>query len=232
MSIQNELKKYTTLFSACSLGDLEVLQELVADRKILLDEVDANGLTCLTYAARNGHLNILQYLLESKLVSIEKASFGGMRPLHHACNKNQENIVKYLLNYIGSTIDVNAQCENGDSPLHYACARGVLNIMILLLDAKADPKVQNNQGITPLHRAASFGQIACVRKLCELDIGKSLLDIVDNQGDSALHFASKLGFASIVKLLLEFGSDQTKQNKSGSTAKQVALNNNIAQLFS
>jgi 26S proteasome non-ATPase regulatory subunit 10 len=108
-------------------------------------------------------MSVLMYLIELK-VSLELPSFGGLTPLHHACKKNQEKLVSKL---IAAGANINAIDDNGDTPLQFASSRGVLNIVVELLDNGATQN-PNGQGVTPIHKAALFGQLAVVKRLFEI----------------------------------------------------------------
>lgn len=81
--------------------------------------------------------------------------------------------------------------------------------------------------MTPLHKAAIFGHLAVVKRLCEM--GAHVND-GDLNGDTTLHYASKCGFPLIVKFLLDYGAGLTK-NSGGLSAKDVAITPAIQQLF-
>ena len=56
------------------------------------------------------------------------------------------------------------------------------------------------------------------------------LNIADSNGDTALHFASKCGFNSIVSFLL-LSNAVVVTNKQGMVPKDVALTQAIADIF-
>lgn len=51
------------------------------------------------------------------------------------------------------------------------------------------------------------------------------------QGDTALHFASKWGYKSIVEILLEYGADPTSKNRKGQTPMTIAHSSYIVRLL-
>jgi len=60
--------------------------------------------------------------------------------------------------------DVNAADEKGATPLGFTCGYGRSAATEMLLKAKAHPdSACSKGGELPLHRAARFGQTACVR---------------------------------------------------------------------
>jgi ankyrin repeat protein len=79
-----------------------------------------------------------------------------------------------------------------------------------------------------LHKACGFGQNACVKKL--LDCGASI-DAVDENGNTGLHLASRLGFDLVINFLISRGAKLDIKNSEGKTASEVALDASIAALF-
>jgi ankyrin repeat protein len=214
--------KQTTIWKLAGFGETELLKaKLEAGES--MDAQDSRGFTPLNWAARNGHQPTLTYLIDLGS-NKELPSFGGLRPLHHACNKNLERVVKQL---IAAGCDVNCVDENGDTPLHYACARGVLNIVVALVAANAK-FMPNAQGILPIHKAAIFGQYACLKKCVEL---KENVNATDALGETPLHFASKCGFKLIVTFLINNNSNVEQKNNTGLTPKACAVDAKIANLF-
>ena len=77
--------------------------------------------------------------------------------------------------------------RSGNSALHYAAERGNVEVLRLMLDAKAPPDTPNKQGITPLMTAAGRGQ-ARHRRACCWPRGASV-DKQDFTGRDALSWA-------------------------------------------
>ena len=77
----------------------------------------------------------------------------------------------------------------------------------------------NKAGVTPLHKACIFGQIACVKKCVDMgaDIGAT-----DGEGNKPLHYAARCGFGTICNFLINAGCDKEASNNDGNSAADVA----------
>jgi ankyrin repeat protein len=87
-------------------------------------------------------------------------------------------------------------------------------------------------GITPLMRAAKFNMLASVRTFMRFREAFDL-DIVDDDGQTALHHACSRGHETVVQLLLENGANRTIKDSEQKTAEDFALGNchyNVAKM--
>eukprot|EP00439_Symbiodinium_sp_Y106_P052070 s1657_g6.t4 len=105
------------------------------------------------------------------------------------------------------------------TPLLVACAHGHLEVVELLLEARADPHRATNDGITPLFIAAQEGQLEVARLLLEVHADK---DMVMEDGTSPLLIASQSGKVEVVRLLLEAKADKDKAKEDGATSLFMA----------
>lgn len=104
---------------------------------------------------------------------------------------------------------------NGRSLLHVAVAAGAVDTALWLIDSRAIAVDQaDNQGETPLMRAAWLGQVAVVGAL--LEKGASL-SATSHAGGTALHYAYEGGTAGApsVQVLLDAGADPQAVDRSG-----------------
>lgn len=107
-------------------------------------------------AALDGQLDRVTTFLE-KSEDPNKQDSSGYTALHYASRNGHLSVVDRLLSYGAS---VNVQTRSGKStPLHRAAYCGHLNIVKKLVDAGADPYLSDNDGNTPLHKAAEMGKI-------------------------------------------------------------------------
>ena len=137
-------------------GSLEIVKVFLSNSKTDPNILNAKHLTPLHYAAFNVHLKILQCLIASNAnPNIQDQE--GDTPLHFLSRHNASNeddilacseMVNMLLE---ANADPNVQCyKKMWAPLHFACYNGLLQIVVSLLKAKANPNVQNIDGSTPL----------------------------------------------------------------------------------
>ena len=99
-------------------------------------------------------------------------------------------------------IDVNIADSYGNIALHYAVW-------------------YSKTGITPLHKACfSTKRLAEILKLIYLDCQN--VNVQDNNGETPLHFACKLGNRDVVEALMLGGADETIANDELKTPAQLA----------
>ena len=87
--------------------------------------------------------------------------------LHWAAINNRSEIVKYLLEKNAKVDSIGGDLNS--TPLHWATRQGHLASVVLLMNAGANPLLQDAEGCSPIHLAAQFGHTAVVAYL----IGKS-----------------------------------------------------------
>lgn len=175
--------------------------------KQLFDAVRSNNLKDVGQALKKGaNINVKRGELEET-------------PLHVAAAVGNEEMVEFL---IAKGADVNMEDKNGNIPLHVAiltyCKRiskciGKGNFyrmvaaehrIIKLLMEKADVNARDNDGNTPLHRAAERSDIDIVKFLIKKVAN---VNAKNNGGDTPLRSAIKYGRKEIAKFLVENGAD-------------------------
>ena len=113
----------------------------------------------------------------------------GHTPAHWACLGGHTTILRYLLE---NKAPVNEPSNNdlGARPIHWACVNGHIAVVDILVQAGVGLDVMDNKGCTPLIVAAQYGQTMLAGYL----MGKGArLQMVDKDGDNALHWAAFKG---------------------------------------
>ena len=118
--------------------------------------------------------------------------------LHHAAESGVEDRVQELLGrdaFNGSQVPAPANLRDVDgtpsfdevgvnekdlskrwTPLHYAAARGHTGVVTMLLKARANPNIKDDDLRTPLHMAAGWGNSDCVGVMLEFGADKTMTD--------------------------------------------------------
>jgi len=126
-------------------------------------------------------------------------------------------------------IDINCKDINGNTPLLLAVLSDKYESVALLLYAKADPNIPNNNNILPIHEAVRLGNITTFNLLVE---AQANLFILTENGYSLLHIAAQYGRIGILEYLIshfpEFLSDDLvlKDNNGFTALHYASLNGN------
>lgn len=113
----------------------------------------------------------------------------GHTPAHWACLGGHLTILRFIMDSKGP-IDQPSNNELGAHPIHWACVNGHINIVDILLQYGVNIDTTDLKGCTPLIVACQYGHTMMAGYL----MGKgSRLQMVDKDGDNALHWASFKG---------------------------------------
>ena len=137
--------------------------------------------------------------------------FGG---LYLALVEPSPNVAQVLITW--PKTNVNKLTAQGESPLMMAAIKGQADIAEKLIARDADV---NKTNWTPLHYAASSGQLAIITMLIEKS---AYIDAESPNGTTPLMMAAMYGTPAAVKLLLQEGADTQLKNQQGLTALQFA----------
>src|SRR5438094_2700213 len=106
----------------------------------------------------------LFFVLLGFQLNLALASFSASgSDIHAAVRSGDIATIRYLL--LSDPGLVNASDKSGSTPLHFAAAHGQLEVVKLLLAAKADVRAVTSHGNSPLHRAAREGHADIVELL-------------------------------------------------------------------
>lgn len=236
----------TPLHHAMRYGGLhptrKTAEDAIADmeRALALPDLDVNhqdkfGSTALHYLCQCANVDadmILRRLLlkaPNKKVDVNLLDFKGRTMLHlvvmrRSFTESQVALIQLLLK---AKADVHlAIPETGNTPLHMAAGSGscMTTLMQSLLDAGADIHSTNLMGRTPLHLTKNQPNAKFVLDLS----GAEALNTTDVRGNTPLHLCLfydhqtwplLLDHADMAKFWIQAGSDPSKSNEKGQTAK-------------
>jgi ankyrin repeat protein len=133
----------------------------------------------------------------TRIKSVRTRAEVGDTPLIAAARAGHETVVSQLLAAKARVDEVN---HDKETALHVACISGKRTIVEQLIAAGTDINLQDKSGNTPMHHASC----CCIDNI---PIVKELLRcrayfISNNDGATALHFASKSSSSTLIRLLL------------------------------
>jgi ankyrin repeat protein len=176
----------------------------------------------LIRAASAGLTGYVRAILESGRADPDVRGGSMTTPLHAACEWGESASVGLLLSY---KANANAVDDFEMYPLHYACSISTYGCSDapenaectrLLLEADADPRVEDRQRMSVLQHAAQLPTTDCMRLL--VGAGLTLADANLDRGDgggrglvrgegSAIHAAAAFGGVDNLRYLLELGAN-------------------------
>jgi ankyrin repeat protein len=152
---------------AVERGHISVVRYLLGWEKTDPNLSDSWKHQCpLLLAAIAGDESMVSALVECERVDLLNPDVSGTTPLHAAVERNHVDVVKLLLQTLrsrsdlGTTsgpgpggtriADVNARNSSGQTPLHIAVLQDYDDLVMLLLEAGADPQLTCAEGLTAL----------------------------------------------------------------------------------
>lgn len=209
----NPTKKYANganllLLAIASDKDLKAA-EYFATKGMSLKDVDNDGNTAFTYAARSGNIPLLKKLLEKGIKPTDTALLNAAQGSRRETNTIET--YKYLVEEV--KIKATAQNKAGQNVLHILAGKPNQTEIIKYFLAKGvDVNKADKEGNTPIMAAASAREIAALELF--LPNAKNI-NAQNLKGESALTNAVKSGTPEAVSLLLAKGADVNVKDKDG-----------------
>lgn len=138
----------TLLMIAARNANMSLLQALLA-RRANVNRRNQNGDTALLMAALKPAMEVAKVLIDNGA----DLNSGGWTPLHYAIFSDSKEMAGMLIAR-GAKPDLRA--PNGQTPLMLAVKQGKLELVRLLVDAKADVNLADLDGLTAAGLAKKF----------------------------------------------------------------------------
>lgn len=205
---------YTDLHKAANQCDFEqgrvaIAALTTATKTAQINQLDREGYTPLTYAARRGCFAMVKLLLEKAALVDAMEDHTRWTPLLQASEQRHADVVRYLL---AQGANVNNKAGFGQTPLTAAILGSVFNygphgnrdetLQALLLHG-ADVNLQGEFGWTPLMTAVLRGDANLVQQLISKG---AALAAKDHKGKTALDYAEERDEREISAILKNSGS--------------------------
>ncbi|KAJ4745702.1 Ankyrin repeat family protein-like [Rhynchospora pubera] len=201
-------RQETPLLLAARAGNHHVIslvvflaQESGVGAHEVLMKRSTDGDTVLHEAARHGHEDVVQVLMTVAPALSAEVNNASMSPLCLAVFRKSIGVVKALLEYS----HLSAIGPNQQNALHAAVLVSQ-EITSMLLDWKSELAYgKDASGSTPLHYAASNGDITVVRNI--LNKAPLTVYIRDQEGSSPLHAAARMHHYSVISSIIDHCPD-------------------------
>lgn len=145
---------YTALHIACMYDRPEIV-DILLNYGANVHATDYSGASPLHYSSSRGHQKTLLLLIFNG-ANINLSDNDGNTALHFVANNGHEACLKailYFAEHNGVDLNINKKNNQGDTPLHNASRWGYEMIVKLLLNAGADPTIENKRKLTSLDYA-------------------------------------------------------------------------------
>lgn len=241
------------LIAAAHGGHQPVVIMLLENGAEANEQEESEGFTALYAAATLGYSEVVSLLLER---GADPNAQGGRygTALNAAAHENYCEIAEQLVRKGAELNPRNASGSRAEeSALHMAIQRGHEAMAELLLRQRSvDANLEDEDGLSPLMKAANRGNVKIVQLLLEkgvntraadtsgatslmmaadagheavmglLQLHGAEVDATDRFGQTALMMAAAEGHEAVVRLLLRCGAEVEVRNESGQTALEIA----------
>lgn len=151
----------TALHVALREESEKAVEALLKHPGLDVNAINMSGETPLMLAAIKGRLAWVKALVAKGALINES----GWTALHYACSGPDQGVTAWL---IQQGADINALSPNGSTPLMMAARYGAIQSAEVLLQAGADTRLRNQQGLSAVDFARSAGRDGLVRRLNEV----------------------------------------------------------------
>lgn len=185
-----------------SLRDVDKsIVDLIVGSKVHINVRDAfEGKTPLHRACERNNVYLVNALLKRSQITVDTLDFRGKTALHVAAANAHDEILQALLQ---KGANAKTESDGGWTPLHNATAgsgKGRVKTVKTLLSHSVSPTAKLRTGKSPLHLACEAGDAEVVKLLLK-QVNVNIM-ARDNEGNTPLIAAAKMGHTHIVKHLI------------------------------
>lgn len=128
-------------------GDVEGVRNWLSARPEDINVFLRDGYNFLHVACAFGHEPLVRFLLDRMaLVNVNADNLSQATPLHLAASHRDEAVADRMCRMlIDNGAELNAQQAGGQTPLHHAVGRGSVMLVRTLVEAGADPFLDDDQ---------------------------------------------------------------------------------------
>ena len=243
LEVRNDEGRMPLHLAAAGNGNPAVVEALLAAGADLEEEEDVGmfsrhqmadeGRTPLHWAVQSNNLAVIETLLAAG-ADLEARDYFNSTPLHRAARYRSNPAVIETLLATGANLEAEIDPGIGASyfnyfarstPLHEAASFGSLAVVEALLAAGADPRKEDDDDHTPLHRAARYNRNpAMIEALLAAGLD---LEARDDEGRTPLYLAAQYNRnPAVIEAFLAAGANLEARNEDGDSPLQIATEEN------
>jgi len=155
-------------------------------------------------ASSIGDLTMVKFLLSQDLIPVDEEDSEGMTPILRACLSGHVEIIEHLISKGASICPLPG--STAPSPLMCAAKRGHNSAILFLLQRGSPIDLRDSHQRTCLHVAAHSADVETVDIILK-NGGKDLIDSLDKDNRTPIHYAAAKGSYEIVQKLLDAGAN-------------------------
>ncbi|RMX40138.1 hypothetical protein pdam_00002233 [Pocillopora damicornis] len=237
----------TTLHSAIQTGNEDIVKLLLnSGSQADVNKIGSGGLSPLQLAAQSDHAKLCKLLADygaqldcnhgnALTLAVLKGSKDAAACLFDLIDERNMKMDSFIYDVDDSgnsllhlAVESSVfQSKDGSTPFHCACALGNLDVVKRFYEQDKEalgciPK--DNQGMSPLHRAAGNNHAKVVKFLLEKEFP---VNPRDAKCRTPLLLASAVGGLESVKVLLEFSADVTVKDFNLRSVLHLAIGHNM-----
>ena len=216
----DDLSLHSAVYGYCGS---EAVQKII-DHGAHVNAANSNGDTALLLACSAAQIELVRLLLKAN-ANPNVVNANGEASLHGAIAASCSE--ETLQDMIDHGADVNATNKRGRTPLLLSCFYRQIDSVKVLLGARADPTIVDEEGFSCLH-AAIDGQCSKDTLQALIDHG-AYVDATRKDGANALLRACYTGQSESVRFLLEAGADVNIVKSDGSTCLHYAVHGHCSK---
>ncbi|XP_069589954.1 ankyrin and armadillo repeat-containing protein [Ranitomeya imitator] len=204
--------------------------------------IKCKNLQCgLKVAAERGLAAVLfTYCRRTSISGLNILDDVGYSVIHHAALHNRVSIVSQLakaglnLNQRRSDYALTEGAQSfqnlessskktGLTALHIAAQCGSLGVLVCLLSLKADYMLCDHRGWMPIHFAAFYGAVPCIRALCRKDCSLLEMETAAEYKSTPLLLTATSGAIDAFKYIISVGGNWKKTDSMGNNVIHLAV---------
>ena len=212
----------TWIHHAISANSKESLQAVI-DNGADVNATNKSNVTALMMACRLGNTDAINILLNAG-VDPNSADVYGRTWIHHAILADSKELLKVV---IEKGADLNATNKKNVTALMIACQRRNIDAVNELMNAGADPTIEDGLGATWIHHAVGEG---CSKEFLQaiIDHGADV-NATNKKNVTALMLACTKGNAGAINILLNAGADPNIADNNGYTCLHYAADRDCSK---